>query len=134
MAWFKKAVDVFAVCFLFPIVLLLLGGIAIAVGVQALLIWVGALLAAWLFTAFGFPLVTGAMTLDEIADGFRSQRRSERLYEGEPLRHRRLRFPNLRRAMKRAEIVDDFTPRRRSARPYERQSLPTRTKKRSDPE
>jgi hypothetical protein len=125
MAWFKRGVDAFAICVLFPIVLLLLGSIAIAVSVQALLIYVGALLAAWLFTAFGFSLVTGAMTLGEIADGFRSQRRSERLYEGEPLPRRRLRFPNLRRVMKPAEIVDDFRPRRRSDGPYDGgQSLP----------
>jgi hypothetical protein len=124
MAWFKTALDALAVCVLFPIALLLLGSIAIAVGVQALLIYVGALLAAWLFAAFGFPLVTGAMTLGEIADGFRSQRRSVRLYEGEPLPRRRLRFPNLRRAMKPDEILDGFSPRRRSDGPYEGQSLP----------
>ena len=120
----KRALDVFAVFVLFPIALVLLVDIAIAVGVQALLIYVGALLAAWLFTAFGFPLVTGAMTLGEIADGFRSRRRSERLYEGEPLPGRALRLPRLRRARTRRNVLVEFRPVRRNTRRDEGEPLP----------
>jgi hypothetical protein len=121
---FKRALDAFAVFVLFPIALLLLVDIAIAVGVQALLIYVGALLAAWLFTAFGFPLVTGAMTLGEIADGFRSRRRSERLYEGEPLPDRALGFPYLRRARTRRKVLVDFRSQRRDTTRDEGEPLP----------
>lgn len=120
----KRALDVFAVFVLFPIALVLLVDIAIAVGVQALLIYVGALLAAWLFTAFGFPLVTGAMTLGEIADGFRSRRRSERLYEGEPLPGRALRIHRSRRARTRRNVLVEFLPVRRNTRGDEGEPLP----------
>jgi hypothetical protein len=124
MERFKRTLDAFAVFVLFPIALVLLVDIAIAVGVQAILIYVGALLAAWLFTAFGFPLVTGAMTLGEIADGFRSRRRGERLYEGEPLPGRALRLPHMRRARTPRNVCVEFRPLRRSARRDEREPLP----------
>lgn len=124
MDGFKRAVDAIAVFVLFPIALLLWVDIVIAVGVQALLIYVGALLAAWLFTAFGFPLVIGAMTLGEIADGFRSQWRSERLYEGEPLPHRALGLPYLRRARTPRKVRVDLRSRRRNTRRDEGEPLP----------
>ena len=124
MSGLKRVFEIVVILVFFPLVCLFLVSVAIAVGVQALLIYVGALLAAWLFTAFGFPLVTGVMTLGEIADGFRLQRRSGRFYQGALLPQRRLRFPNLRRAMKPGEIVADVRPRRRSRGPYEGQSLP----------
>jgi hypothetical protein len=123
MDGFKRALDAIAVFVLFPIALLLLVDIVIAVGVQALLIYVGALLAAWLFTAFGFPLVTGAMTLGEIADGFRAQLRSERLYEGEPLPDRARGFRYLRRA-RRPRVLVDYQSRRRNTRRDEGEPLP----------
>jgi hypothetical protein len=124
MDGFKSALDAFAAFVLFPIALLLLVDIAIAVGVQALLIYVGALLAAWLFTAFGFPLVTGAMTLDEIADGFRSRRRSERLYKGEPLPDAAPVFPYVRRARKPRKVLVDFRSQPRNTRRDEGEPLP----------
>ena len=57
MAWFKTALDAFVICVLLPIGLLMMGSIALAVGVQPLLIYVGALLAVWLLLAIGFPMV-----------------------------------------------------------------------------
>jgi hypothetical protein len=120
VAWHKRALEAFVVCMLFPIALLLLLGSVIAVGVQALLIYVGALLAAWLFTAIGLPMVTGAMAPGELLDAFRSRRRSETLYEGEPLPDR----PS-RRAVALGEILDSFRSRR-SERLYEGEPLPDR--------
>ena len=68
MAWFKRALDGFVLCVLFPIALLLLGSIALAVGVQPLLIYVGTLLAVWLLFAIGLPMLTGVMRPGEILD------------------------------------------------------------------
>jgi hypothetical protein len=124
MGGLKRACEIVASFVFFPLGCLFLVSVAVAVGVQALLIYVGALLAAWGFVAIGLPLLTGSMAPGEFVDGFRSQRRSERLYKGEPLPHRRLRFPTLRRAMKPDEILDGFRPRRRSDGPYEGQSIP----------
>ena len=126
MAWLKRALDALLLFVLFPIALLLLADIAIAVGVQALLIYVGALLAAWLFTAIGLPMLTGAMAPDELLDGFRSRRRSEKLYEGEPLPDRTLGFPSLRRALAPGEIIDSFRSRRPSETLYDGEPLPDR--------
>ena len=81
-------------CFvLFPLACLFVASVVIAVGVPALLIYVGALLAAWGFVAIGLPLLTGSMAPGEFVDGFRSRRRRERVYEGEPLPERPLEYP-----------------------------------------
>jgi hypothetical protein len=107
LAWFKRALDAFVVCVLLPIALLLLGTFALAIGVRPLLIYVGALLAIWLLFAIGLPMLTGMMKPGEILDGFRSQRRSERLYEGEQLPGRTLGFPSWRRALESVERLED---------------------------
>jgi hypothetical protein len=107
MAWFRRALDAFVVCVLLPIALLLLGSMALAIGVQPLLIYVGALLGIWLLFAIGFPMLTGVMKPGEILDGFRSQLRSERLYEGEALPGPTLGFPSWRRALASIDRRDD---------------------------
>ena len=124
MAWFKRALDAFVVCVLFPIALLLLGNVALAIGVQPLLIYVGTLLAAWLLFAIGLPMLTGVMTAGEILDGFRSRLRSERFYEGEPLPGRKLGFPSWGRALASEESLAGFRPRRRRESVYDSERLP----------
>jgi hypothetical protein len=86
----KRATDFLLIFVLFPIVVLMAVAIAIAVSLTGLLVYLGALLAAWLFVAFVFPLATGIMTPDEIVGGIRSRRRYETHFEGEPLPEDRL--------------------------------------------
>ena len=75
---------------LFPLGCFFLVSLAIGVGLQALLIYVGAQFAAWSLFAIVLPLLTGSMAPSEIANGFRSRWRAERFYEGEPLPKRAL--------------------------------------------
>ena len=124
MAWFKRALDALVLCVLLPIALLLLGSMALAVGVQPLLIYVGSLLAVWLLFAIGVPMLTGVMKPGEILDGFRSRLRSERFYEGEPLPGRKLWFPTFRRAMPSGEGLEGIGSRR--MRVYAVDQLPDR--------
>jgi hypothetical protein len=92
MGGLKRASEIVACFVLFPLGCLFLVSVVVAVGVQALLIYVGALLAAWGFVAIGLPLLTGSMAPGEFVDGFRSRRRSEKFYEGEPLPERPLEY------------------------------------------
>jgi hypothetical protein len=79
----KRTTELFVVFVFFPLALLLLIDIAIAVSLTGLFAYLGGLLAAWLLFAYAFPLATGIMTPDEIFAGIRSQRRHQ--FEGEPL-------------------------------------------------
>ncbi len=79
----KRAIELLCVFVFFPIAVLLLIDIAIAVSLTGLFAYLGGLLAAWLLFAYVVPLATGIMTPDEIVAGIRSQRRQH--YEGEPL-------------------------------------------------
>jgi hypothetical protein len=76
-----------------PCACLFAAGIVFAVGVQAVLIYVGALLAAWMFSAFALPMLFGALSPSEIVEGYQSRRRHVSSYEGEPLRGTRGGFP-----------------------------------------
>jgi hypothetical protein len=46
-------------------------------------IYLGALLAAWLLIAYVLPMLTGVMSPREVLDGIRSQRRYETQHEGQ---------------------------------------------------
>jgi hypothetical protein len=84
----KRAIELLLVFVFFPLAVLLLIDIAIAVSLTGLFAYLGGLLAAWLLFAYVVPLATGIMTPDEIVAGIRSQRRHE--FEGEPLPEDRL--------------------------------------------
>jgi hypothetical protein len=79
----KRAAELLVVLVFFPLAVVLLIDIAIAVSLTGLFAYLGGLLAAWLLFAYVVPLATGIMTLDEIVAGIRSQRRHQ--FEGEPL-------------------------------------------------
>jgi hypothetical protein len=81
----KRAFDSFLVFVLFPIAVLLLASIAVAVNVVAFAVYVGALLAAWLLFALVLPLSVGMVTPDELLTRIRTLRRKGSHFEGEPL-------------------------------------------------
>jgi hypothetical protein len=70
---------------LFPLGCLFIVLVAIGIGIQALAIYVGALLAAWTISAIGIPMLFGVIGPDELVDRIRNLRRSTRFFEGEPL-------------------------------------------------
>ena len=84
----KRATEILVLFVLFPMAVLMMAAIVIAVSLSGLAVYVGALLAAWLLFAFVLPLATGIMTPDEIASNIRSRR--EQHFEGEPLPEDRL--------------------------------------------
>jgi hypothetical protein len=86
----KRATEFLLIFVLFPIAVLWVVAIAIAVSLTGLVAYLGALLAAWLLFAFVFPLAVGIMTPDEIIAGIRSRRRHETHFEGEPIHENRL--------------------------------------------
>jgi hypothetical protein len=79
----KRAAELLVVLVFFPLAVVLLIDIAIAVSLTGLFAYLGGLLAAWLLFAYVVPLATGIMTPDEIVAGIRSQRRPQ--FEGEQL-------------------------------------------------
>ena len=124
MSWLKRAIEIAILLVVLPLVGAFWVGIAIAVGIEAVLIYVGALLAAWIFGAIGLPMLFGVISPREIADGFRSRRRSERFYEGEPLPGRTLSLPRLRRARTPRKVLVEFQSLRRKSRRDESEPLP----------
>ncbi len=58
----KRATEFLLIFVLFPIAVLWVVAIAIAVSLTGLVAYLGALLAAWLLFAFVFPLAVGIMT------------------------------------------------------------------------
>ena len=122
MSWLKRSTEIVILFVVLPLVGLFWAGVAIAVGVKAVLIYSGAIVAAWTFAAIGLPMLFGVISPREIVDGYRSRRRSERFYEGEPLRAARqgfrfwkVRFDG-RRSRRRHE---KFYPREPLRRPRE---------------
>ena len=83
MRQLKRALELLCVVVFFPMALLLVIDIAVAVSLIGLFAYLGGLLAAWLLFAYVVPLATGIITPDEIVAGIRSQRRDH--FEGEPL-------------------------------------------------
>jgi hypothetical protein len=86
----KRAIEFLFIFVLFPIAVLWVVGIAIAISPTGFFAYLGALLAAWLLITFVFPLATGIMAPDEIVAGIRSRRRHETHFEGEPFPEDRL--------------------------------------------
>jgi len=86
MNWPKRVGEMVTVFVVLPLACLFLVGIVLAVGVEAVVIYSGSLLAAWVFSAIALPILFGALSPQEILDGYRSRRRQERFYEGEQLR------------------------------------------------
>ena len=82
----RRAVDIFVVFVLFPMAVLLIVGITIALNVVAVAAYVGGLLATWLLFAYVLPLSVGIMTPDELLTRIRSGRRQRSHFEGELLR------------------------------------------------
>ena len=62
-----------------------LANAAVAVGLKALAIYVGALLAAWTFAALALPLLFGVITPGELLASFRARRSQARHHEGDAL-------------------------------------------------
>ena len=91
MGSLRRTVEIGVVFVVFPLACLALVSIWVAVGLLPLAVTVGAMLAAWLFSAYFLPLVMGVMAPSEIAAGLRSRRRRSKHYEGEPLPDHRLR-------------------------------------------
>ena len=81
----KRIVEVFLVFVAFPVGCLFLVSLVIGFGLAALGVYLGALLGAWLFSAYLLPLLLGVMTPDEIVSNIRSRRVSRTHDEGEPL-------------------------------------------------
>jgi hypothetical protein len=81
----KRAVDILLVFVLFPIAVLAIVSIVIAVNVLAFAAYFGALLAVWLLFAYVLPLSVGMMTPDEVLTRIGSMRREGTHFEGEPL-------------------------------------------------
>jgi hypothetical protein len=105
MSRLKRVAEIVILFVVVPFACLFAAGIVIAVGVQSVLVYVGALLAAWMFSAFALPLLFGALSPGEIVDGYRSRRRFESVYEGEVLPAR-------------AGLLSRLRPRRRRAKFY----------------
>ena len=105
MSRLKRVAEIVILFVVVPFACLFAAGIVIAVGVQSVLIYVGALLAAWMFSAFALPLLFGALSPGEIVDGYQSRRRHESVYEGEALpRARAGWFSRLRSRRRRARL------------------------------
>jgi hypothetical protein len=86
MSRLKRLLEIATLVVGLPLALLFFAGVAIAVGVQSIFIYTGALLAAWLFSAIVLPIAFGAMSPAELVDGYQSRRRHEKFHEGESLR------------------------------------------------
>ena len=78
--------------------------VALAVGVTAIAIYVGALLAAWTFAALVLPVSFGVISPDELLASLRARRAFATQHEGEALPGRRLGIV-LRR--KPARVIED---------------------------
>lgn len=70
----------------------ILARIALAVGPKAIVVYVGALLAAWLFAAFAVPLLFGVITPGELLASLAWRRAQASHHEGDPLPARRPRL------------------------------------------
>jgi hypothetical protein len=81
----KRIVEVFLVFVAFPVGCLFLVSLVVGFGLTAFAVYLGALLAAWLFSAYLLPMLLGVMTPDEIVSNIRSRRVSRTHGEGEPL-------------------------------------------------
>ena len=119
----KRAVDIFLVCVLFPIAVLFIVSIVIAVNAVAFAAYLGTLLAIWLLFAYVLPLSVGMITPDEVLTRVRSLRREGTHYEGEPLPRAR----SLRRKRSKFEVEPFARVRslRRERRTFEGESLPS---------
>ena len=85
MTRLSRASDLLQVFVLFPIAVSFAIAIVLAVGVEALAIYVGAILSAWLLFAYALPLLTGVMRPAEVHENIRARRRHGSQYEGEVL-------------------------------------------------
>jgi hypothetical protein len=92
VGWLRRFIEIVILFVVLPVVALFWAGVVIAVGVKALLIYSGALVAAWIFGAIGLPILFGVVSPREIVEGYRARRRHERFYEGEPLPAARQKF------------------------------------------
>jgi len=81
----KKVVEAVLVFVAFPIALAVLAAVAVAVGLKALSMYIGGLLAPWLLFAYVLPMLTGVMTPGEVLAGMRARHKRENLHEGVPL-------------------------------------------------
>ena len=95
----KRILEVFLLCVAFPAGCLFLVSLVIGFGPPALGVDVGALLAAWLFSAYLLPLLLGVITPGEIVTNIRSRQVSRTHAEGEPLPKEIERDPSPERAM-----------------------------------
>jgi hypothetical protein len=86
-------VEIVTLFVVLPLAVVFWASIMFAFGITSILLCVGLLLAAWLFSAIAIPMMLGAISPGEIADGYRSRRRHEHFYEGEPLRGPRTGYP-----------------------------------------
>jgi hypothetical protein len=68
---------------LFPLAVMIAVAIAYAVSLIGLVAYVGALLSAWLLSAYALPLLTGVMSPGELKDNIQARRRHGSHYEGE---------------------------------------------------
>jgi hypothetical protein len=93
MSSLKRSIEIGILVVVLPLALLFWAGIFWAFGVQAILLCTGLLLGAWIFSAIAVPMLFGAISPGEIVDGYRSRRRHERFYEGEPLGGPRQGYP-----------------------------------------
>ena len=83
MRHFNRAVEIVVV---FAAVLILATFLAIALSFEwGFVIYLGAILYAWLLIAYVMPMLTGVMAPREILDGVRAQRRYETQLDGELL-------------------------------------------------
>ena len=85
MAALKRTTGLIEVFVAFPIAACFGIGIALAVSLEGLAIYVGALLSAWLMFAYALPLLTGVMKAGELQENVSARRRHGSQYEGEPL-------------------------------------------------
>jgi hypothetical protein len=81
----KRLIDFATLFVLFPLGCLFIVLVAIGIGIQALAVLVGALVAAWTIPAIGIPMLLGVIGTDELVDRIRNVHRSSRFFEGEPL-------------------------------------------------
>ena len=93
MGSLKRSIEIVTLFVVLPLAVVFWISIMIAFGVTSILLCAGLLLAAWLVSAVALPMAFGVISPGEIADGFRSRRRHERFYEGEPLRGPRAGYP-----------------------------------------
>jgi hypothetical protein len=81
----KKVVGALLVFVLFPIALAVLAAVAVAVGLKALAMYLGGLLAPWLLFAYVLPMLTGVMAPSEVLAGIKARHGRRNLHEGVPL-------------------------------------------------